>query len=523
MSGAVFIRTFLIADVRGYTLYTQERGDEAAAKLAAKFASVAREGVERFGGEVIELRGDEALAVFASPRQAIRAAVELQMAFVGETEADPSLPLLVGIGLDAGEAVPVEGGWRGGALNLAARLCGQAGPGEVLASQEVVHLARTVEGVRYVERGTLQLKGLAKPVRAVRVLPLGEDPASRLAPYRRSPPRAGRLAPTPLIAAVVAVAVLTGFAIAYFLTRSKEGTKRTAPPVSLAGRLVRLDPTTGKVISRIGIGKSATAIAVTEGAVWVVDAADKRVVRIDPSTIRTDAALSMSELPRGIAIDEGEVWVITTTKLWRIDPITDNFVSTIPLPLVATGVAAGLGGVWVSLADVPALVRVDPATNTIARAINDVWPFGADGVVVGEQRVWTMGCGPSVGGVHVIDPSSLGGEGGNKPEYVPIGTFNHHCSDFAVGLGAVWVVALDGTGIVIDAAKARISSTFRVGTGASSVAVGDEFVWVANATDGTVQRVDPETLRADQKVFVGKGITDVAVADDAVWVTLGSA
>jgi hypothetical protein len=39
------IRTFLIADVRGYTLFTHERGDEAAAKLAAKFASVAREGV----------------------------------------------------------------------------------------------------------------------------------------------------------------------------------------------------------------------------------------------------------------------------------------------------------------------------------------------------------------------------------------------------------------------------------------------------------------------------------------------
>jgi class 3 adenylate cyclase len=30
----VQIRTFLIADVRGYTLFTQERGDEAAAKLA---------------------------------------------------------------------------------------------------------------------------------------------------------------------------------------------------------------------------------------------------------------------------------------------------------------------------------------------------------------------------------------------------------------------------------------------------------------------------------------------------------
>ena len=42
----VQIRTFLIADVRGYTLFTQERGDEAAAKLAAKFADIAREVIE---------------------------------------------------------------------------------------------------------------------------------------------------------------------------------------------------------------------------------------------------------------------------------------------------------------------------------------------------------------------------------------------------------------------------------------------------------------------------------------------
>ena len=68
------IRTFLIADVRGYTLFTQERGDEAAAKLAARFAGIAREVVEQHGGSVIELRGDEALAVFSSVRQAILAA-----------------------------------------------------------------------------------------------------------------------------------------------------------------------------------------------------------------------------------------------------------------------------------------------------------------------------------------------------------------------------------------------------------------------------------------------------------------
>jgi class 3 adenylate cyclase len=41
--GTPGIRTFLIADVRGYTLFTKQRGDEAAAKLAARFAEVTRE------------------------------------------------------------------------------------------------------------------------------------------------------------------------------------------------------------------------------------------------------------------------------------------------------------------------------------------------------------------------------------------------------------------------------------------------------------------------------------------------
>jgi class 3 adenylate cyclase len=104
----VQIRTFLIADVRGYTLFTQERGDEAAAKLAAKFADIAREIVEARGGTLLELRGDEALCVFFSSREAIRTAVDLQERFVEETLEQPELPLTVGIGLDAGEAVAVQ-------------------------------------------------------------------------------------------------------------------------------------------------------------------------------------------------------------------------------------------------------------------------------------------------------------------------------------------------------------------------------------------------------------------------------
>jgi class 3 adenylate cyclase len=72
------MKTFLISDLRGYTRFSHEQGDAAAARLTAQFAEIAGEAVEAHGGEVVELRGDRVLAVFGSARRAIRAAVELQ-------------------------------------------------------------------------------------------------------------------------------------------------------------------------------------------------------------------------------------------------------------------------------------------------------------------------------------------------------------------------------------------------------------------------------------------------------------
>lgn len=172
------VRTFLIADVRGYTSLTNEQGVPAAARLADRFAILCRAQAAQHGGEVIELRGDEALAVFASPRSALVAAVTLQGIFRAEMRADPTLPLRVGMGIDAGEVVPIQGGFRGKALNLAARLCSLAGPFEVFASEDVVAQAERVEGLAYVERGRVQLKGFPDPIRVVHVLPQEDLPES---------------------------------------------------------------------------------------------------------------------------------------------------------------------------------------------------------------------------------------------------------------------------------------------------------------------------------------------------------
>ena len=185
------ILTFLIADVRGYTSFTQTHGDRAAARLATTFAEIAREGVEAHGGDVIELRGDEALAVFATAPEALRAAVDLQMVFADEVALHPNVPLRVGIGVDAGAAIPVERGYRGAALNLAARLCSKAGAGEVLASDGVLRLAGAIDGLAVHEHGEFEMKGLKEPVRVSRVAPADLDPdelAARFELDGRPPP-----------------------------------------------------------------------------------------------------------------------------------------------------------------------------------------------------------------------------------------------------------------------------------------------------------------------------------------------
>jgi class 3 adenylate cyclase len=157
------ILVFMIADIRGYSRFTQENGDQAAAHLTTRFAEIAHSLIEQWGGQLVEVRGDEVLCVFASAQQAVKAASALQQRCGMESTANPDLPMAIGIGLDVGEAVEVESGYRGAVINRAARLCSLAGAGEVLVSTGVAYLAPQLEGISFVARGQEQLKGFAGP------------------------------------------------------------------------------------------------------------------------------------------------------------------------------------------------------------------------------------------------------------------------------------------------------------------------------------------------------------------------
>jgi adenylate cyclase len=102
------------------------------------------------------------MGTFASATQAIDAARRCLA-----LSAQSALPLHVG--LHAGDVIREEGNVYGGAVNIAARICGMCDPGEILVSGTVRDLARTSAGVRFEDRGEHALKGIADPVRVFAV------------------------------------------------------------------------------------------------------------------------------------------------------------------------------------------------------------------------------------------------------------------------------------------------------------------------------------------------------------------
>jgi class 3 adenylate cyclase len=64
-------------DVTGYTRLTEERGDHAAADLAARLASVVRRSAHQHGGQPVKWLGDGVMFYFRKPGQCVLAALEM--------------------------------------------------------------------------------------------------------------------------------------------------------------------------------------------------------------------------------------------------------------------------------------------------------------------------------------------------------------------------------------------------------------------------------------------------------------
>jgi adenylate cyclase len=145
-------------DLTGYTRLTEERGDEAAADLAARLATLVRRSAQEHGGTPVKWLGDGVMFYFREPAAAVPAA--LQMVEVVGSEGLPPAH----VGIHAGPVIFQDGDYFGRTVNLAARIAEYARPGEVLVSQEVVDAA---EGgpVTFTEIGPVELKGVPGTLR----------------------------------------------------------------------------------------------------------------------------------------------------------------------------------------------------------------------------------------------------------------------------------------------------------------------------------------------------------------------
>lgn len=173
--GGTITRGFLFADLRGYTDFVEQRGAGAAAALLTRYRALARDAIARFGGAEIKTEGDSFYVVFDSVSNAVRCGLAITAAARAPAEEHPDEPIRVGVGIHAGETIEADGGYVGSPVNIAARICAQAGPGEVLVSETVRALTMTLLPVRYRSRGRRQLKGIAEQIElfAVEEAPAG--------------------------------------------------------------------------------------------------------------------------------------------------------------------------------------------------------------------------------------------------------------------------------------------------------------------------------------------------------------
>jgi adenylate cyclase len=147
-------------DLAGYTRVTEERGDQAAAELAAGLAVLVERSSRPRGGTPVKWLGDGVMLYFRDPPGAVTASLEL----VHQVPAAGLPPAHVGVA--AGPVVVQGGDYFGRTVNLASRVAAHAQAGQVLVTAPVAEAAAT-GGVTYAELGDLHLKGFASPVRVL--------------------------------------------------------------------------------------------------------------------------------------------------------------------------------------------------------------------------------------------------------------------------------------------------------------------------------------------------------------------
>jgi class 3 adenylate cyclase/tetratricopeptide (TPR) repeat protein len=170
--------TVVFTDLVGSTALSTSVQPDAADELRRTHFALLRGAVADHGGVEVKNLGDGLMVVFTSASRAVDCAVAMQQAVDRHNRAGKT-PLLVRIGIGAGEVVEEDGDYFGDPVVEAARLCARADGGQILATQLVRMNCGRHAAHRFDPVGALELKGLPEPVEAVSVAwdPLPDDAA----------------------------------------------------------------------------------------------------------------------------------------------------------------------------------------------------------------------------------------------------------------------------------------------------------------------------------------------------------
>ena len=147
------LQSVLFTDIVGSTELATRLGDAGWRQTLDRHNTVVRAELARAGGREIKMTGDGVLAVFPSPTRAIDCAR-------GSIDRLADLGIAIRSGIHTGECEEMPDGDIGGlAVNIAARVMGAAGSGEVLVSNTVRDLVMGCDYV-FASRGIHELKGV---------------------------------------------------------------------------------------------------------------------------------------------------------------------------------------------------------------------------------------------------------------------------------------------------------------------------------------------------------------------------
>ena len=160
--------TILFTDMEGSTTLTQRLGDARAQEVLHTHNTIVRDSLKAHDGTEIKHTGDGIMASFGSARRALESAITIQRAFASHNTDNPNAQVRVRVGLNAGEPVAEDDDLFGTAVQLAARACAHAEPGQIVIPDGVRHLVAG-KGFLFADLGDSTLKGFEDPVRLYEV------------------------------------------------------------------------------------------------------------------------------------------------------------------------------------------------------------------------------------------------------------------------------------------------------------------------------------------------------------------